>query len=203
MKTAIVIFASILSINSFSQTLSPPSKTPISKYSPSEDVPEFMGIPVDGTKSEVIAQFKAKGFSVTSNNPKDNAIQFKGVAGGVSMEVFAAFTPVSGRCWSFMVFLPKEDNWYDIKEQYKKYVDIFKGKYGEPRASYDFFSTPYYEGDGYEMSALQLGKCTYSTFWEKYSVQISKYKQVKLQYENPANGDLLDKEKEKVNKNIF
>ena len=46
-------------------------------------------------------------------------------------------------------------------------VGQFKKKYGEPTEHFEFFSKPYYKGDGYEMQALRLDKCNYASYSEK------------------------------------
>lgn len=163
---------------------------------------EFMGVKVDGSKQHIINQFKAKGFTYKSD--KGNTVIMNGFIGSTPIELFSTFTPKSGKCWKITIFLPEQQNWYTIKAEYKKYYDIFKEKYGNPSDDYKFFSSPYYEGDGYEMSALQLEKCTYFSLWQNmYSVEISKFKQVKISYENPVNSALDDKEKKEVNSSIF
>lgn len=182
-----IVFALIISVSSIAQSATP----------------EFMGIDVDGSRSEVTSKFKSKGFTVARERADENSIKFTGKVNGMQMEVFAAFTPVSNKCWGFMIYLPEQTSWYEIKKQYNDYLDLLTDKYGTPNSKYDFFSSPYYEGDGYEMSALTLGKCSYAAFWDKYSIQISKFKQVKIQYENPVNSALADKEEEKVKKKVF
>lgn len=195
-----LIFALIISVSSIAQ-LTTSTNAPVEKYK--EPAPEFMGIEVDGSRESIISQFKSKGFIVARDKADENSIKFTGRVNGVQMEVFAAFTRVSKKCWGFMIYLPEQTNWYDIKSQYKEYLQVLTDKYGKPNTTYDFFSSPYYEGDGYEMSALALGKCTYAAFWDKYSIQISKFKQVKIQYENPVNSALDDQEEKKVNKKVF
>lgn len=195
-----IVFALIISVSSIAQ-LTTSTKAPVEKYK--APAPEFMGIEVDGSRADITSQFKSKGFIVSREKADENSIKFTGKINGMQIEVFAAFTTTSNKCWALMVYLPEQTNWYDIKRQYNEYLQILIDKYGKPNSSYDFFSSPYYEGDGYEMSALALGKCTYAAFWEKQYIQISKFKQVKIQYENPENSALDDKEKEKNNKKVF
>lgn len=164
---------------------------------------EFMGIKVDGTKEQLISKFTEKGFKVISNQ-KGSLVVDGGTIGSTPIEVVILFTPKTKVAWKFAVFLPKQTDWYTIKAEYQKYKDLFISKYGEPESDYHFFSTPYYEGDGYEMSAVGLEKCTYSCFWKDYyAIEISKYKQVKITYENPTNTLLNRKEKTEIESNSF
>jgi hypothetical protein len=39
---------------------------------------------------------------------------------------------------------------------------LLRSKYGKGE-SYEDFESPYYEGDGYEMTAVRIGKCNYFT----------------------------------------
>lgn len=163
---------------------------------------EFMGIKVDGSRQEILSKFKAKGF--TYSTEKKNVIVLSGDVGGREAQVFCSFTPKSGKCWKITVFMPEQTSWYSLKSEYEKYVGIMTEKYGKADKSYEFFSSPYYEGDGYELTAVQIEKCTFASFWGvKYSVQISKFKQVKIGYENPVNSKLDDDEKEENNSKIF
>ena len=165
---------------------------------------EFLGIKVDGTKSEVIAKFTAKGFKVRPGSTNDNVTPMVGKISGVPYEVNIVSTPTSKTVWKFAVYLPEQSTWYSLKSTYQQYLTTLTEKYGEPSDSYAFFKNPYYEGDGYEMSAVQLEKCYYQAYWSNgVWMEISKWKQVKINYENPTNSELDTQEKEKLNKTIF
>ena len=85
-------------------------------------------------------------------------------------------------------------------------MDVLSKKYGEPESTYNFFSSPYKEGDGDEMTAVAVDKCSYSAFWTKTSglwISISKFKQVVISYENITNSNLHTKEKNEIKKHIF
>lgn len=167
---------------------------------------EFLGIKVDGTKQEVINKFIAKGFkkkSLPSGN--DDVTSMEGTYSGTKYEVNIVNSPISKKVWKIAVYLPEQVSWYSLKAEYNRYLEMLTSKYGEPTNSYSFFSSPYYEGDGYELSALRLEKCNYSAYWLDVvvSVEISKYKQIKISYENKVNSAIDDQEREKINKNIF
>lgn len=173
--------------------LSAPSKTPVLKTN-QDPIPEFMGIKVEGSMESLISAFKAKGF--TLNEKTDTYLSMKGKMAGTTIDVDMAFTPKSKKCWKLLVYLPKQNNWYAIKRQFQEYKDVLVEKYGQPNSDYHFFISPYYEGDGYEMTAVAVDKCRYSSYWgNSMNIEISKFKQVRIGYENTINSDLLDKEK--------
>jgi hypothetical protein len=163
---------------------------------------EFLGVKVEGTKDEIQKKFSEKGFKFVSY--KDNYLQLKGNVGSNEVEFNVIFTPKTKIAWKFVVYLPEQSSWYSLKSQYNEYLNMLKSKYGEPKSSYNFFSSPYSEGDGYEMTGVEVDKCVYAAYWEdKYSIEISKFKQVKIAYENPINAEIFSKEKKEIQTNTF
>ena len=53
------------------------------------------------------------------------------------------------------------------------------------------------------MNAITMEKCNYSAFWENISLEISKYKQVKIAYQNNINFGIKDKEVAKLKRDVF
>jgi hypothetical protein len=130
----------------------------------------------------------------------------EGFVGDRNLEVYIKCTPITKTVWGFNVYLPKQTSWSSLKREYEEYLDVLSKKYGEPETKYNFFSSPYKEGDGDEMTAVAVDKCTYSAFWTKNSglwISISKFKQVVISYENKSNSDLDDKEKSEIKEKIF
>ncbi len=166
---------------------------------------EFLGIKVDGKSQDVVNAFKAKGFvSKTQTNP--NVVTLNGTVSGKSFEVLVVSTPKSKTVWKISVYLPQKTSWYSLKSEYEEYLKILTDKYGIPENSYTFFSSPYSEGDGYEMTGVSSEKCNYAAFWSEergISIEISKYKQVNISYQNNTNTILNRKEKAEVDKDIF
>jgi len=163
---------------------------------------EVMGIKVDGLRSEVIEKFKAKGFKIVGT-PDLKGLTMEGVVSGQKYEVIIVNTPTSKKVWKIAVYLPKQTNWYDLKNTYEKFYNTLVQKYGEPKSSYTGFSSPYYEGDGYEITGVGADKCNYSAFWDIVYIEISKYKQVCIAYENAVNSELNSTETEKINSTNF
>lgn len=165
---------------------------------------EFMGVKCDGKKDITISTFKSKGFILSSD--EDGSAILKGKIGNDDVELYVSYTPISKLVWSFRVFLPKQSSWYYLKSDYEKYISILTEKYGAPEKTYSFFSSPYVEGDGYEMTGVSVDKCNYASFWTKEQgvrIKISKYKQVQISYENSKNSTLDDEETKSLNSKIF
>lgn len=166
----------------------------------------FDGVSISGDLPTALAKFKAKGYIVQKTYT--NSVLLKGKVGVSPVELYIFVTPKTKKVYKFTLYFDAQTTWYSLKSQYERYFDIFEKKYGEPDSKYDFFSSPYEEGDGYEMSAVSLEKATFSAFWLKrenltISLSISKWKQVEVVYENDKNMDLAKKEKEEMESNAF
>lgn len=166
----------------------------------------FDGVPISGDLPTALAKFKAKGYVVQKTYT--NSVLLKGKVGVSPVELYIFVTPKTKKVYKFTIYFDAQTTWYSLKSQYERYFEIFEKKYGAPDSKYDFFSSPYEEGDGYEMSAVQLEKATFSAFWLKrenltISLSISKWKQVEIVYENDKNMDLAKKEREEIESNTF
>lgn len=152
---------------------------------------KFKDIPIDGNISEFVEKMKSDGFEV--DELLGEKVTMKGKFVNEDCNISVISTPKSNAVWKVVVYLPKQSSWYSLKSDYEAFVKSFTAKYGSPTKSYGFFSKPYYEGDGYEMTALNVGKCTYFTYWEilggTIAVQINKLGEVTFQYEDKINGD--------------
>lgn len=166
---------------------------------------EFLGIKVDGKKDAVINAFKLKGFTVKGDSNKD-AVTMLGNAAGKSVELVIQSSPITKTVWQFSVYLPEQSTWTYLKSDYEEYLKLLTQKYGSPDKTYSFFSSPYSEGDGYEMTGVYVDKCHYTAFWPSdkgVRIKITKWKQVCIIYENSTNSALDDKETNEMNAKAF
>lgn len=166
----------------------------------------FDGVDVRGSLPNAIAKFKVKGYTLRKTNEQYAILD--GFVGSKSVEVFIYITPITKVVSKIVVYLPKKDSWRALKNDYIDFVTLFKEKYGEWNNTYNEFTDPYYEGDGYEMSAVELDKMNFATIWlnnagANYGVQITKFKQVMLTYENDANMDIMQNERKRLDKSSF
>jgi hypothetical protein len=162
---------------------------------------EFLGIKVDGKLNEVVTKFKQKGFTITA--PDSNNPILEGKAGNLNVEIVIFSSPISKTVYKLNVYLPKQTSWSNIKSEYQDYLNTLTDKYGAPTSTYDFFESPYKEGDGDEMLGIEMEKCHYSAFWSNVALYISKFKQIKISYENSKNLDISESEESKLKKDIF
>jgi len=167
---------------------------------------QFNGVNISGDLPTAINSFKEKGYSTSKFIT--NGVIMNGKVGNTEIELFLLTTPKSKKLYKATVYLPTKETWYAIKQNYLDYLEVLTTKYGTPHQSYDFFSKPYFEGDGYEMSALKLEKCTYSAFWLNVDntsivIQISKYNQVMISYQNDANQKIAASERDAQNNVSF
>lgn len=155
-----------------------------------------MGIPIDGNISDFVIKLEAKNFSVIKKY--GNNILMEGQFAGKSAEVFVLSTNKTKTVWKVAVYFNKKSSWYSLKSDYKEYKELFTEKYGKPSDTFEFFSKPYYEGDGYELQALRKDKCTYVTFFEletgNIAVKISSSGSIALVYEDALNSDIKERE---------
>lgn len=167
MKKLLSILLVFISLNSFSQ--------------------QFDGVPILGSLPNVIAKFKEKGYIFKSTDK--TVTTMNGRVANYPVELLIVVTPKTKQVCKVVIYFAKETNWYSLKQVYFKFKDVIIEKYGTFDNEYEYFRKPYYEGDGYEMSAVGLDNVAYSTYWldkEKMNivVEITKWKQVSITYEN-------------------
>lgn len=166
----------------------------------------FDGVPISGDLPTAIAKFKAKGY--TFDQYTTNGAILKGRVANTPVQVFILVTPKSKRVFKMVAFFNEETSWYSLKSDFFKYQNLLTEKYGTPDEKYANFVSPYYEGDGYELQAVGLDKVNYAAYWFRrdnltLGVEISKYKQIKLIYENVELINLKDKEQTEIEANSF
>lgn len=86
---------------------------------------------------------------------------------------------------------------FKVVEEYKSWKNKLEGKYGKPDLDHEFFSSPYEQGDGYEIQAIEKGKAEFAAFWffnpdrsgDAISVQLDSSLTIVITYEDE---ELLD-----------
>lgn len=167
---------------------------------------EFNGVLIDGDLATFISKMKAKNYSLRKYI--ENGAIMDGKVGYNDVEVFIFTTPKSKKVFRLSIYFPKKTTWSSLKGNYLDLLSTLTSKYGEPTNKGEIFKDPYYEGDGYEMSAVATEKVVYLAYWEYVSnlflsIEISKYNQVNIVYDNANNVALRDKEIKSINTNIL
>jgi len=157
----------------------------------------FNGVKVDGKITQFVEKLKLKGFTVSKTIK--NGYVMSGKFLGKTIELYIFGTPTSKLVTHVDAYFPKQTEWYTIKNEYETLKEKVTGIYGNPSEDFAFFSSPYYEGDGYEESAVKIGKCVYSSYWDNSNfwsiiLTIEKYMQVSISYENSKNMKIREKE---------
>lgn len=125
----------------------------------------FKDIPIDGNVKDFADKLSEKGFTQVKGL-EDDMIIMKGKFADFDAEVLLLATPKSKIIWKVSVLSEEYTSWGSIKSDFEKYKELYIKKYGKPSTDFHHFYRPYYEGDGYEMQALKLEKCTYATIFK-------------------------------------
>lgn len=116
----------------------------------------FKGIPLGQEKAAFIEALKKVGFRV-EHDSDDGAILRGDFAGHSNCQAIVLWSETSKVVWKAAA-LVEETTWFSLKKTYDAFKESLTEKYGKPTNSFEFFSNPYYEGDGYELSALRQEK---------------------------------------------
>ena len=158
----------------------------------------FKDIPMDCNLTTYISKLKAKGYKVVLE--QEDAAALSGTfAGKDDCTILVFGTATSKIVWKVIVDFPERTTWSALKSEYNTFKESYTNKYGQPE-SFEYFSKPYYEGDDYELQALRLKKCTYSSYYNTplgyISLQIHKDQYIRVTYEDAINVKIKNDEKE-------
>ena len=159
----------------------------------------FKDISMDCNLTTFVSKLEAKGYRTTLLED-DNAVLKGNFAGKDDCSIYVLCTAKSKLVWKVAVRFPEQVSWSSLKSEYKSFKELYTKKYGNPK-SYEFFSDPYYEGDGYELQALRLEKCTYASFFKTdiggIILEIGN-KNIIVHYEDAINVEIKNSEKEQA-----
>lgn len=159
----------------------------------------FKDIPIDGNVKDFADKLSKKGFT-QNEGLEDDIIRMEGKFADFNAEVWLVATPKTKTIWKVVVTTKKYTSWSSIKADFEEYKEIYTKKYGKPANDYHFFSRPYYEGDGYEMQALKLEKCTYATVFKipegGIMIKMTKWGDISFSYEDNVNVKIKNSESE-------
>lgn len=141
----------------------------------------FADIPWGASVNEAKGALTAAGFS--SSQDKDGDLKFQGTLIGFPTSGFVLFG--AGKAVKSIVVLATPSR--QAVDVYRDLRGTLTGKYGQPSNTYEFYSKPYYEGDGYQEQAIRLGKATFATFWgSTLSLEVTDRLAVQVTYEGPG-----------------
>lgn len=158
---------------------------------------KFMGIEVSGNYENFKDSLKGKGFTYISSFETLHKFYGKFANEIVTLNVLASLK--TNTVFKVIVYFPEREGWRELKKDYFSKKEIYKLKYPIDR-DYEFFSSPYEDGDGYEMRAVSRGKCNYVSFFLAMGghiiIEIDKSAQIKVVYEDRENIKIGQKELE-------
>jgi hypothetical protein len=150
----------------------------------------FAGLQWGSTRESVKQALAPLGYTFIKLD-EDGDLDYKGELLGYPATMYFFFTPSGALTKVEMTIItPKTKN----RETYNEMKEMLIQKYGQPMEDFHFFSSPYYEGDGYEDQAFRLGKATFSTYWkhpgktgnEMASLEITPGLNIRVGYEAPG-----------------
>lgn len=157
---------------------------------------DFRGVPIDGRFDNFIVQMESIGYEIEYKN--DYGAIMTGRFTNKNVKLIVLSTPKTNTVWKVSVAFEEAVSWSSLKSSYKEYKQLYTKKYGIGD-SYEFFIDPYYDGDGYELQALELEKCRYMTFFETtngtIAIELNKSKCLQIGYEDKINSKLAENEK--------
>ena len=170
----------------------------------------FKGISFNNTLQEFTRQLTTKGMVLTKTEKLDMSVcsTFKGTfAGYNNCEVYVLSPNDKSFVFKVIVYTPDVNDWYLLKVMYEKTKESYENKYGTLKDDCDFhfFKSPYYEGDGFEMTAVKSGKCVYVSYWfldyGTINMEISKFGSIKIVYADNTNWEKYKNKRQQATDN--
>lgn len=170
---------------------------------------KFAGVELNQSYQIVINSFVAKGFVQYDKNTQYIVLKGKIVNEEVLLAIYPTIT--SRKCRKIACLYTSPDTWEESKTLYEKKCDIINTKYGIPTYVNEKFYDPYYEGDGYEIQAINSDKCEFLRIWGDMldypnltiGVEIGNEGIVMVTYEVKSNMELNDQELKKIQNNTY
>lgn len=127
----------------------------------------FKGVEIRGSAQSFTESLRDKGFTLLRDGSAE------GPFAGNHVVVTLELTPLSKTVSTVTALLDARQSWRELKEDYDTYKTNLSEKYGPCKASQEMFYGAYREGDGFELRALQMDKCTWSAMWDKEDGRIT------------------------------
>jgi len=113
--------------------------------------------------------------------------------------IIAYYTRKTQVLWAVSFIIGDRQGYVQGKRNYKFYRDTLTERYGRPTKNFEFYSQPYFEGDGRGDAALSSGKYTLTDMWTKFSetllwMTLTPEGWVRLVYESKKLSDQVRKE---------
>lgn len=156
---------------------------------------EFKGIVINGSKDEIADALQKQGYEFVDGG--EDGILLKGKFAGIdNCQILVNASQHTHQTYSVSVFTPEALTWWSVKADYDRIKEMLRKKYGRPSSSTEFFSDPYDEGDGYELTALSTGNAMFVTSYSSkdgdITLHITQSAQLLITYKDKINGEEHD-----------
>ena len=118
---------------------------------------KFMGISMEAPFSEFVSELSNKCEIVGVNS---SVAIFNGDFAG--LKDCSIMVGTTDGLLIVMVVSQEYKSWQQLKSDYLAITDAYEKKYGTPKQKELSFKGSYYDGDGYEMTAVKNDKCNYT-----------------------------------------
>lgn len=161
---------------------------------------KFMGIEMNCAVDIAMLDLKKKGFEIIDIRKEGYIMSGKFIDRNALVTLHA--TPKTNLFYRANIFFNEHTSWYSLKSEFLEVVKYYKAKYKSISSSRTFIE-PYYEGDGYELQGVSMGKCFYYERFEaeggKISIEINDMKRVQIRYEDKNNAKKNEQETIAIN----
>ena len=125
----------------------------------------FKGLSLSGSLDDFVGNLVSQGYVLKDSQPL-GAILKGSFASETDCSIGVLTTKRTHQVYCVAVSFEPKTSWSSLKSQYREYKSMLSLKYGEPSKQIERFYSPYYEGDGYELQALRMDKCNFTSFFE-------------------------------------
>lgn len=167
----------------------------------------LLGIPFKGDALAFVTQLKAKGFVFKPENSKKGFYILKGTLLGYECDIYVLGTNKTNQLMKVSASAHSETTFTSLTNTFDNIYNLMVAKYSEPEDNcLDFFTTPYEKYDGYEMTAISVGKyirlCQFPSDSSMMPFMlIDKFPKVRISWEHKENFELNKQEKMEKAKN--
>ena len=156
---------------------------------------KFMGTEVTGDYENFKDSLELKGFTYIDSF--ETVHMFCGTFANERVTLNVMSSSKTNIVFKVIVYFPEREGWNELKRAYFAKKNLYKTKYNLVR-EFQFFSSPYKDGDGYEMYAVAKDKCKYISFFQAVggliAVEIDKSSKIKVVYEDRENIKIAESE---------
>lgn len=161
----------------------------------------FRDIPICGDADHMAKKLVSQGYSIKEHSQNGSYLLIGTFAGISGCDILVNNSEFLNSIIRVSVFLPVKNAWFSLKSDYEDLKSKFIKKYGKPENSYEFFTDPYYEGDGFELTAFTSGNAYYMSSFnvEKGTIflAISDVDRVIITYTDKEGAEIEERAKER------